>query len=138
MPRGKKHDPKLRDEAYRLFAGDLTNAEVARKLRLPETTTVEWHKSWSGSEEFETYRRHKRAERLQMANRLQAAAAIRLLQAVMEGMIPPERLPVAYGIVTDKCLLMEGEPTQRMEYQMRPDEEEDLLKRLEALIEDQQ
>ncbi len=137
MARGKKHDPGLRDKAYELFAQDYSNAEVARKLNLPETTTIEWLKSWAGSEDYEKYRRQRRAERIQMANRLQSAVAIKLFQAVMDGKIPPERLPVTYGIATDKCLVMEGEPTDRVEHRMRSDEEDELLKRLESLIDEE-
>lgn len=115
MPRGKPHSRGTKNTALAMFAQGFSNAEVASRLGLPETTTIEWHKRWVNSPEFVELQLVHQAELVGMLKRLVHAAEVRLMEAIVQNKISPDRLPSTYSTLLDKLQLLSGQPNQRIE-----------------------
>jgi len=70
-----------------------------------------------------------------MLARATETMAANLVEAVEKKSIPAASLPVALGIATDKKLLLDGEPTSRMEHveRVRPEDIIQLIKRAKVV-----
>jgi len=117
MTRGKKRSPEDIEIGLQALAETGGNAEEAsRKTGIPANTLREWKLQFG--DEFGELRREKRSDLIEdvWAAAAEALGFLRKKLRRMKG----KDLAVTYGILTDKALLLGGEPTGINENREKP------------------